>query len=443
MRTIKTPDGAEAMGWYWSMAHHTAERTPDERPRPQRIGPPARTKKIMVVYGTRPEAIKMAPVIRQLERSPQLSPLVVLTGQHRSMLEQVNLDFDIEPAHNLEIMQAGQSLRDITGRSLEGVSRLIETERPDMVLVQGDTTSALSAALAAFYSQVPVAHLEAGLRTDDVYSPYPEEMNRRLTTRLAALHLVPTPASRANLLRENVDRGAIVITGNSVIDALLWTVDQGRPFTDPRLTAVEQSGRPILLVTAHRRESWGQPMRRVAEALAEISARVPELLIVLPAHRNPVVREALLPVLRALRNVLILEPLPYPDFTRLMSISRIVLTDSGGVQEEAPSLAKPVLVMRDSTERPEGVAAGTARLVGTSPQVIVGAVEELARDEAAYAAMARAINPYGDGTAARRTVDALAYFFEQGPMPEDFDPSAANEKPTVRPGDSDYLTTAS
>ena len=402
------------------------------------------TKRVMLVYGTRPEAIKMAPVVRELERSSHLEPIVVLTGQHRSMLEQVNRDFDIRADYNLEIMQAGQSLHDITARSLEGVSRLITAERPDVVVVQGDTTSALSAALAAFYAQVPVAHLEAGLRTEDIYSPYPEEMNRRLTSRLASLHLAPTSASRDNLLRENVDSGSIITTGNTVIDALLWTVRRNRPFSDPRLQSIERSKRPILLVTAHRRESWGDPMRRVGEALVEISLRLPELHIVLPAHRNPVVRDVLLPVLKRGRNISVLEPLAYPDFIRLMSISTIVVTDSGGIQEEAPSLGKPVLVMRQSTERSEGVKAGTARLVGTSPKAIVEGVELLIRDKSAYRSMAKAINPYGDGSAARRTVDALNFFFKQGAAPQDFEPSAGIVDRRSSPGvDSVDLATAS
>ena len=402
------------------------------------------TKRVMLVYGTRPEAIKMAPVVQELERSSQLEPIVVLTGQHRSMLEQVNHDFQIRADHNLEIMEAGQSLHDITARSLKGVSQLITAERPDVVVVQGDTTSALSAALAAFYAQLPVAHLEAGLRTEDIYSPYPEEMNRRLTSRLASLHLAPTPASRDNLLRENVDSGSIITTGNTVIDALLWTVRQNRPFSDPRLRSIEQSKRPLLLVTAHRRESWGDPMRRVGQALVEISWRLPELHIVLPAHRNPVVRDVLLPVLKSGRNIVVLEPLPYPDSTRLMSISTIVVTDSGGIQEEAPSLGKPVLVMRKSTERPEGIEAGTARLVGTFPKAIVDGVESLIRDESAYRNMAKAINPYGDGCAARRTVDALNFFFKQGPAPQDFEPSASTvANQTLQDAGSVELPTAS
>lgn len=385
------------------------------------------TKRVMLVYGTRPEAIKMAPVIFELRRSAQLTPVVVLTGQHRSMLEQVNHDFHISPDHDLEIMEPGQTLQHITVRTLEGVSELLRAERPDVVLVQGDTTSAFSAALAAFYEQIPVAHLEAGLRTGDMYSPYPEETNRRLITRLASLHLAPTPVSRENLLREDVDDRSVVVTGNTIIDALLWTVRQARPFSNPRLQAIEQSGAPMLLVTAHRRESWGEPMQLVSKALAEISLQMPELQIVLPVHPNPVVRASLLPQLRG-PNVTILEPLPYLEFARLMAISSIVLTDSGGVQEEAPSLGKPVLVMRDSTERPEGIAAGTARLVGTSPTDIIDAVETLLREPDAYQAMAKAINPYGDGRAAGRTVEALTFFLKQGPAPSDFEPSMSESQ---------------
>jgi UDP-N-acetylglucosamine 2-epimerase (non-hydrolysing) len=381
----------------------------------------------MLVYGTRPEAIKMAPVIFELRRSAQLRPVVVLTGQHRLMLEQVNHDFHISPDHDLEIMEPGQTLQDITVRSLVGVSELLRAERPDIVLVQGDTTSAFAAALAAFYEQIPVAHLEAGLRTGDMYSPYPEEINRRVITRLASLHLAPTPVSRENLLREGVDGRSVVVTGNTIIDALLWTVRQARRFSNPRLQAIEQSGAPMLLVTAHRRESWGQPMQLVSKALAEISSRMPELQIVLPVHPNPVVRASLLPLLRG-PNVTILEPLPYPEFARLMAMSSIVLTDSGGVQEEAPSLGKPVLVMRDSTERPEGIAAGTARLVGTSPADIIDAVETLLREPDAYHAMAKAINPYGDGRAAGRTAEALTFFLKQGPAPSDFEPSMSESQ---------------
>jgi UDP-N-acetylglucosamine 2-epimerase (non-hydrolysing) len=299
------------------------------------------------------------------------------------------------------------------------------------VLVQGDTSSAFSAALAGFYEQVPVAHLEAGLRTGDMYSPHPEEVNRRLITRLASLHLAPTPVSRENLLRENVEGRSVVVTGNTIIDALLWTVRQAQPFSNPRLQAIERSKAPIVLVTAHRRESWGEPMKLVSQALAEISSRMPEVQVVLPVHPNPVVRASLLPLLTG-PNVTILEPLPYPEFARLMAISSIVLTDSGGIQEEAPSLGKPVLVMRDSTERPEGIVAGAARLVGTSPADIIDAVETLLREPDIYQAMANSINPYGDGHAARRTVEALTFFLKQGPAPIDFEPFKALSESQAR-----------
>jgi UDP-N-acetylglucosamine 2-epimerase (non-hydrolysing) len=394
------------------------------------------TKRVMLVYGTRPEAIKMAPVLWELRRS-DLTPVVVLTGQHRSILTQVNDHFRINPDHDLKIMETGQTLQDITVRSLHGVSELLRAERPDVVLVQGDTTSAFSAALAAFYEKIPVAHLEAGLRTGDMYSPYPEEINRHLITRLASLHLTPTPTSRANLLRENVNDESVVVTGNTIIDALLWTVRQAQPFSNPKLQEIERSGAPILLVTAHRRESWGEPMQLVSQALAEISSRMPEVQVVLPVHPNPVVRASLLPLLRG-RNVTILEPLPYPEFARLMAMSCIVLTDSGGVQEEAPSLGKPVLVMRDSTERPEGIVAGTARLVGTSPVGIIDAVETLLRQPDAYQAMAKSMNPYGDGHAARRTVEALAFFLNQGPAASHFEPFKASSD-SEAPGDRSSL----
>jgi UDP-N-acetylglucosamine 2-epimerase (non-hydrolysing) len=382
----------------------------------------------MLIYGTRPEAIKMAPVFFELRRSAHLTPVVVLTGQHRSILDQVSHDFQIRPDYNLEIMENGQTLNDITIRCLQGISQVLRAERPDVVLVQGDTTSAFSAALAAFYEKIPVAHLEAGLRTDNIYSPYPEEVNRRLITRLASLHLAPTPVSRENLLREKVEGRSVVVTGNTVIDALLWTVGHARRFSNRSLQAIEQNGRPILLVTAHRRESWGEPMQLVGKALAEISSRMPELEIVLPVHPNPVVRDSLVSTLSG-PNVTILEPLPYPEFARLMAISSIILTDSGGVQEEAPSLGKPVLVMRETTERPEGIAAGTSRLVGTSPADIIDAVETLLREPDAYQAMAKSINPYGDGHAARRAVEALTFFLKQGPAPSDFEPFKASSVP--------------
>ncbi|MGY1691006.1 non-hydrolyzing UDP-N-acetylglucosamine 2-epimerase [Geodermatophilus sp. SYSU D01105] len=379
-------------------------------------------RRVMVVYGTRPEAVKMAPVIRALDDAPDLTPSVVVTGQHRSMLDQVNELFDIQVDHDLDIIEPRQTLEGITSRALLGLGPLIRAERPDAVLVQGDTTTTFTAALAAFYERVPVLHLEAGLRTGDISSPFPEEMNRRLTSQLAALHLAPTATSRANLEREGVDPAHIVVTGNTVIDALLDVVGRDRPYEDPRLATLDEDDRRVLLVTTHRRESWGEPMRGVGRAVATVARRHPDLLVVLPVHRNPVVREALLPEVSGLPNVLVVEPVAYGDFARLMARATLILTDSGGVQEEAPSLGKPVLVLRDNTERPEAVEAGTVRLVGTDPALVVRATEHLLTDPAAHAAMAQAVNPYGDGSAAERCVQAIRHLFGSAEAAEEFEP---------------------
>lgn len=375
-------------------------------------------RRVMVVYGTRPEAIKMAPVVGALERSEHLSPVVVLTGQHRAMLDQVNSLFGIEATHDLDIISPRQTLEDITTRTLVGLRPLLEQEQPDAVLVQGDTTTCFAAALGAFYHQVPVFHLEAGLRTDNRYNPFPEEVNRRLTTQLAALHLAPTSTSRANLLRDGVDPDSVVTTGNTVIDALLDVVQRDAEFTRADLTNLR--GRRIVLITAHRRESWGEPMRQSGRAIARLADAFPDVVFVLPAHLNPTVREVLLPIVGDRGNVLVTEPLDYADFASLMSISEVVLTDSGGVQEEAPSLGKPVLVMRETTERPEAVTAGTVRLVGTDEERIVGEVTSLLTDPAAYGAMAQAVNPYGDGRAAARCVQAMENFFGYAVKPGEF-----------------------
>ena len=390
-------------------------------------------RKIMVVYGTRPEAIKVAPLIKALDSSEWFTPQVAVTAQHRSMLDQVNEVFGIKPEFDLDIHAPGQTLTQITTRALTGVQSLLGELRPDAVVVQGDTTTVFSAALAAFYEKIPVVHLEAGLRTGDPWSPYPEEINRRLATRLASLHLAPTPASRDNLLAERVDRASVVVTGNTVIDALLWAVRRepglGEPrYGDPRLDVLDASDGPVLLVTAHRRESWGEPLRAVGRALSRIAGAHPGLRVAFPIHRNPLVRDAILPAVAGLPNVIVTEPLPYAAFARLMSRATVILTDSGGVQEEGPSLGKPVLVMRDTTERPEAVAAGTVRLVGTDENRLVAAVGELLTDVAAYAAMASAVNPYGDGQAARRAVSALAHHFCLGAPAEEF---SGGESPRI------------
>ena len=371
----------------------------------------APTKRVMVIYGTRPEAIKLAPVIRAIGASSRLRPVVTLTGQHRTIVEQVNSMFGIRPDHNLDVIRPRQSLHGLTARVLERLSPALQQERPNAVVVQGDTTSAFAGALAAFYEHVPVVHVKAGLRTGDLYSPFPEEANRRLTGQIATLHLAPTPVSEGNLLRDGISSRRVIVTGNTVIDALLWTVQQHVPYEAPALEAIDSTDAPILLVTAHRRESWGQRMRDVASAVAKLARKHPELIVVLPLHPNPVVREALLPALRGLDNVMLVEPMAYGAFARLLQRSTIVLTDSGGVQEEAPSLGKPVLVMRDTTERPEAVSAGTARLVGTDPERVYSAVDQLLTCPRAYKTMANAVNPYGDGRAAQRTTKAIEHMF--------------------------------
>jgi UDP-N-acetylglucosamine 2-epimerase (non-hydrolysing) len=385
-------------------------------------------RKILIVYGTRPEAVKMAPLIGELARSRHCRPIVAVTGQHREMLDQVNRLFGIEPSHDLNIITQSQSLENVTTRVLSGVSGVIEAEAPDALLVQGDTTSCFAAALAAFYRKIPLFHLEAGLRTGDRYNPFPEEINRRLTTQLAALHLAPTQTSKRNLLNDAVAERDIVVTGNTVIDALLQVSGRNDPSENPDLERI--MGRRSVLITAHRRESWGEPMAQTARAIARLARIFPEIVFLLPAHLNPAVRQVLLPPLAGLENVLITQPLDYGDFVKAMRDCAIVLTDSGGVQEEAPTFGKPVLVMRETTERPEAVAAGTVRLVGTSEDRIVGEVTSLLTDPRAYQEMARAVNPYGDGQAAMRSVQAIEHFFALGDRPIEFD---ADVDPVCKP----------
>lgn len=380
--------------------------------------------RVLVVYGTRPEAIKMAPVVKALEQSQHLHPIVAVTGQHREMLDQVNALFDIVPAHDLDIIRPRQQLHEITARVLGGLTDVIRTEQPDAVVVQGDTSTSFVAALAAFYEKVPVIHVEAGLRTDDRYNPFPEEINRRLTSQLASLHLAPTSTSRANLLAEGIDPERIIVTGNTVIDALLDVVARKLPRENPALDVLKAvPGRRSVLITSHRRESWGAPMARTAQALARLAKDFPDVLFLLPAHLNPTVREVLLPPLEGFDNVTITEPLSYGDFALAMDAGSIMLTDSGGVQEEAPSLGKPVLVLRDTTERPEAIDAGTVRLIGTDEDLIVDSVTELLDDPSAYAAMAHAVNPYGDGKAAGRIVAAIENHFGLADRPKEFTPS--------------------
>ncbi|HEY2430362.1 MAG TPA: UDP-N-acetylglucosamine 2-epimerase (non-hydrolyzing) [Acidimicrobiales bacterium] len=379
-------------------------------------------RRIMVVFGTRPEAIKLAPLVLGLRDHPRFDVITTVTAQHRGLLDQVLDVFGIVPDDDLDILQTGQTLVDVTTRALTGLVAAIERDHPDAVVVQGDTTTAFAGALGAFYAGVPVAHVEAGLRSGDIHAPFPEEMNRRLTTQLTALHLAPTPSARDNLVREGVPRDAVVVTGNTVIDALRWAVAQDEPFTTPALTDLDTDDRPVLLVTAHRRESWGAGMRDIAAALRAIAEAEPGLLIVFPIHPNPVVRDTIVPVTAGLANVRIIEPLAYGEFARLIARSTLILTDSGGLQEEGPSVGKPVLVMRDVTERPEAVASGNVALVGTDRTRIVGSVLRLLRQPHDYARMAGAVNPYGDGRAVSRCMGALLHLLDGEPPPEEFRP---------------------
>jgi UDP-N-acetylglucosamine 2-epimerase (non-hydrolysing) len=379
-------------------------------------------RRVMAIFGTRPEAIKVAPVLAELERSPHFEPIVVVTGQHREMLAQVLDLFGIVPHHDLGLCAPRQTLTSVTTRALDGLTPLLEAERPDAVLVQGDTTTTFVGGLAAFYQQIPVVHLEAGLRTGHPYSPFPEEVNRALTTRLATLHLAPTEGNKQNLLAENIKPESILVTGNTVVDALLRATELPGGYGDAALDDLDADPRRVVLVTAHRRESWGEGHAGIGRAIAEIARTEPDVLIVFPIHRNPVVRETIMPALAGLDNVRVVEPLGYRGLVHLMQRSDLIVTDSGGIQEEGPSLGKPVLVMRDTTERPEAVTAGTVRLVGTDELQIIGAVRTVLHDPREYTAMANAVNPYGDGHAAERTVAALAHMFGLGPRPDEFRP---------------------
>lgn len=387
--------------------------------------------KVMLVYGTRPEAIKMAPLIQRMFESEDLLPFIVVTGQHREMLDQVNSLFGIVPDVDLDLMSHGSSVTSIARRVLEEMEGLLAKERPDVVVVQGDTTSAFAASLAAFFAEIPVVHLEAGLRTGDLSSPFPEEANRRLTAVVTKLHLAPTRAARANLEREGVDTKSIAVTGNTVVDALKWTVGRDVKYTDERLEHLNFRRR-MVLVTTHRRESWGAPMATAMAGLRMVALENPDLQFVLPLHRNRVVREVVVKALGDLESVLLTEPLSYSEFAHLMKQSYLIVTDSGGVQEEAPSLGKPVLVMRETTERPEGVQAGTVRLVGTEADAIRKEIDRLVNDSDAYEAMANSVNPYGDGFAAERAIQAIRARFLGGDYPQAFDPANGKD---VWPGD--------
>lgn len=374
-------------------------------------------RRVMVVFGTRPEAIKMAPVVAALRRTPGLAVEVVVTAQHREMLDQVLELFGIAPEEDLDLMAANQGLPDLFARILTGLSAVLARRRPDLVVVHGDTSTTLAASLAAFYARVPVAHVEAGLRTGDLSAPWPEEANRKLTAGLAALHFAPTATARDNLAAEGI-RAGVHVTGNTVVDALLDVA--GRIEADPALAArldamlpATPPGRRIVLVTGHRRENFGAAFEQICAALRELSQRG-DIEVVYPVHLNPNVQEPVRRWLGDAPGVHLVPPLDYLPFVRLMSRAHVILTDSGGIQEEAPSLGKPVLVMRAKTERPEAVAAGTVRLVGTEAATIVAETARLLDDDAAHAAMARAHNPYGDGQASARIAAAVAAFLARG-----------------------------
>ena len=378
-------------------------------------------KKIMLVFGTRPEAIKMAPLVKEFQKYPEtFQTQVCVTGQHREMLDQVLRIFDINPDCDLNIMKQGQDLYDVTSRVLLGMRDVLKDSKPDVVLVHGDTTTSTAAALASFYQQIPVGHVEAGLRTHNIYSPWPEEMNRQLTGRIASYHFAPTPLSRQNLLDEGVPENRIFVTGNTVIDALYWVVDRIRK--DSALeTGLENvlrhagydagRGKRIVLITGHRRENFGEGFIHMCKAIKDLSRKYPDVDFVYPMHLNPNVRRPIHEVfgedLNNLGNMFFIEPLEYLSFVYLMERSYIVLTDSGGIQEEAPGLGKPVLVMRDTTERPEALDAGTVKLVGTDYRKIIESVSVLLNSAGAYNEMSRAVNPYGDGNSCTRIINTL------------------------------------
>lgn len=377
---------------------------------------------IMPVYGTRPEAIKIAPLVSALGSHRDLHVLPVVTGQHREMLDEVNRAFNITPAIDLDVFRQGSELHEVTGRVLSRLTPVLRSHRPDAVVVQGDTNSAFAAALAAFYEKVPVIHLEAGLRTGSISSPFPEEGNRRLIAQLAALHLSPTPTSKGNLLREGVVESAIAVVGNTVIDALLATVQRNHPAEDVRVGAQLASGRRSVLVTSHRRESWGAPMFRVAESIRRIAQTHSDTDFLFPLHANPTVQDIFRPALRDLSNVILTPPLSYTDLCLALAHATLVITDSGGLQEEAPALGVPVLVLRDDTERPEAVAAGTAVLVGTDADTITSVAHRLLTDVASYERMSSADNPFGDGRAGARAAAAIREYLGVGTRLPDFDP---------------------
>jgi UDP-N-acetylglucosamine 2-epimerase (non-hydrolysing) len=385
---------------------------PDVAPPPLRIA---------VVFGTRPEAIKLAPILRRMTVKPdRFRAVTIVTAQHREMLDQVLDLFSIRPDHDLHIIRPRQSLSEITARAATGLDQVFTSEKPDFVVVQGDTSTTFVGALTAFYHKIPVAHVEAGLRTRQKFHPFPEEINRHLTTVLADLHFAPTEQSRDNLLAEHIDPSRIWVTGNTVIDALQDVLRWGRVCSHPVLRRVADERRRMILVTSHRRENQGKPQEQICSAILQIVERFPDTLVVFPVHLSPAVRDTVMPRLTRQDNIVLLDPTDYLETIHFIKNSFLILTDSGGIQEEAPALGKPVLVLRNTTERPEGVAAGTVRLVGTETAAIVDAACELLADPAAYRRMAEAVNPYGDGSASDRILQALEHVAGRATAPASF-----------------------
>ena len=375
--------------------------------------------RVMTIFGTRPEAIKMAPLVAELAAREECESICCVTAQHRQMLDSVLHIFNLKPDYDLNIMEPRQTLSTITAKCLRGMDEVLEQAKPDVVLVHGDTSTTFSGALSAFYHQIPVGHVEAGLRTWDRYSPFPEEINRTLVGDIAELHFCPTPANRANLEREAITQG-VYITGNTVIDALKTTVKPDFTFTTPLLNELDYDDRRVVLVTCHRRENYGQPMTNIMTALRHIADRYEDVELVYPVHLSPVVREAAEKYLSGHPRIHLIEPLDVAEMHNLMARAYLIMTDSGGLQEEAPALGKPVLVLRRETERPEAVAAGTVRIAGTETEEIEALAAQLLEDPEAYHAMAHAVNPYGDGHACRRIVDAILHHFDRGEAPEEF-----------------------
>ena len=368
--------------------------------------------KVLSVFGTRPEAIKMCPLVKVLEKDDRVESIVCATAQHREMLDTVLEIFDVKPQYDLNVMSHGQTIVDVSNKVLTGVNKVIKECNPDMVLVHGDTSTTLNGALAAFYNQKPIGHVEAGLRTGDIYSPFPEEANRKLTGAIATLHFSATESNKANLEKENIDKN-IYITGNTVIDALISVIDNDYKFEDKSLNNIDFNNKKIVLLTAHRRENWGDPMKGIFSAVKELVTKNKDVNVIFPMHKNPLIRELANESFKGIEDKIhLIEPLEYVDFANLMAKCYLIMTDSGGIQEEAPALGKPVIVLRTETERPEAVEAGTVKLAGIKKEDIFNIANELINSEESYNKMAHAVNPYGDGKACPRIVEHIVEYFK-------------------------------